>query len=96
MEGSFDYDVLIGNGRANSMLGQPGVDQFFGNGGDDVIDARDGVQDELIQCAGRRPPKPGKEARGPSSGRALTDSFDPAPVRCSIVKNGTPVPGLNG
>ena len=25
MEGSFDDDVLIGNGRANSMLGQPGA-----------------------------------------------------------------------
>ncbi len=96
MEGSFDNDVLIGDGRANSMLGQPGEDVFFGNGGDDVIDARDGVRDESIQCAGRRPPKPGKEARGPSTGRALTDSFDPEPVRCEIVKNGEPVPGLNG
>ena len=45
MEGSFDWDVLIGDGRANSMLGQPGEDVFFGNGGDDVIDARDGVRD---------------------------------------------------
>ena len=45
MEGSFDCDVLIGDGRANSMLGQPGVDRFYGGGGDDVIDARDGVRD---------------------------------------------------
>ena len=45
MEGSFDWDVLIGDGRANSMLGQPGEDVFIGNGGDDVIDARDGVRD---------------------------------------------------
>ncbi len=27
------------------MLGQPGEDVFIGNGGDDVIDARDGVRD---------------------------------------------------
>ena len=26
MEGSFDNDVLIGDSRANSMLGQPGED----------------------------------------------------------------------
>ena len=29
MEGSFDYDVLIGDGRANAMLGQPGEDVFY-------------------------------------------------------------------
>jgi Ca2+-binding RTX toxin-like protein len=96
MEGSFDYDVLIGDGRANSMLGQPGVDSFFGNGGDDVIDARDGVRDESIQCGPGKPPAKGKPARGPSTGRAITDSFDPVPVKCSITKHGIPVPGLNG
>ena len=32
------------------MLGQPGEDEFFGNGGEDVIDARDGVRDYSIQC----------------------------------------------
>lgn len=95
MEGSFDNDVLIGDGRANSMLGQPGEDVFFGNGGDDVLDARDGVRDESIQCIGKAP-KRGKKARGPSTGRALTDPFDPGPVRCAIVKNGEPIPGLNG
>ena len=56
MEGSFDWDVLIGDGRANSMLGQPGEDVFFGNGGDDVIDARDGVRDFAIQCGQRQAP----------------------------------------
>lgn len=96
MEGSFDNDVLIGNGRANSMLGQPGEDQFFGNGGDDVIDARDGVHDESIQCGPGRPPAKGKPARGPSTGRALTDPFDPLPVKCETTKHGHPVPGLGG
>jgi Ca2+-binding RTX toxin-like protein len=96
MEGSFDNDVLIGDGRANSMLGQPGEDRFYGNGGDDVIDARDGVRDESIQCAPGPLPQKGKPARGNSSGRALTDAFDPAPFKCAIVKHGTPVPGLNG
>ena len=96
MEGSFDNDVLIGDGRANSMLGQPGEDVFFGNGGNDVIDARDGVHDISIQCGPGKPPKPGKPAHGRSTGRALTDSFDPAPVKCATVKHGHPVPGLGG
>jgi len=96
MEGSFDNDVLIGDGRANSMLGQPGEDVFLGNGGDDVIDARDGVRDESIQCSPGALPKKGQPVRGKSSGRALMDSFDPAPFKCAIVKYGIPVPGLNG
>lgn len=102
MEGSFDNDVLIGNGRANSMLGQPGEDVFVGNGGDDVIDARDGVRDKSIQCGRGTPPhpKPGGKGltagTGRPAGRAITDAFDPAPFNCLIVKHGTPVPGLNG
>jgi Ca2+-binding RTX toxin-like protein len=102
MEGSFDWDVLIGDGRANSMLGQPGEDVFIGNGGDDVIDARDGVRDFSIQCGtGHRPVKKAKgmgltKATGKAAGRALTDSFDPEPFKCAIVKHGNPVPGLHG
>ncbi|HET7445559.1 MAG TPA: calcium-binding protein [Solirubrobacterales bacterium] len=102
MEGSFDWDVLIGNSRANSMLGQPGEDVFIGNGGDDVIDARDGVRDKSIQCGRGRPPHPKPHGKGMTrgtgrpAGRALTDSFDPEPFNCAIVKHGTPVPGLNG
>jgi len=102
MEGSFDWDVLIGDSRANSMLGQPGADVFIGNGGDDVIDARDGVRDFSIQCGRGTPPhkKPhGKgmtKGTGLPAGRALTDSFDPQPFNCATVKHGTPVPGLNG
>jgi Ca2+-binding RTX toxin-like protein len=102
MEGSFDWDVLIGDSRANSMLGQPGEDVFIGNGGDDVIDARDGVRDFSIQCGRGKPPtkKPnGKgmtKPTGKPAGRALTDSFDPQPFNCATVTHGTPVPGLNG
>jgi Ca2+-binding RTX toxin-like protein len=102
MEGSFDWDVLIGDGRANSMLGQPGEDVFIGNGGDDVIDARDGVRDKSIQCGVGKPPmkKPGGKGMtkptGKSAGRALTDSFDPEPFNCAVIRTGTPVPGLNG
>jgi Ca2+-binding RTX toxin-like protein len=94
MEGSFDNDVLVGDGGPNAILGQPGVDSFYGGGGEDVIDARDGVRDESIQCGRGRAPKPGKPVRGEASGRALTDPFDPAPVLCSIAKHGHPVPGL--
>jgi Ca2+-binding RTX toxin-like protein len=96
MEGSFDNDVLIGNARANAMLGQPGEDRFYGNGGEDVIDARDGVRDKSIQCAPGPLPKAGRPVHGRSTGRAITDSFDPAPFKCAIVKHGSPVPGLNG
>jgi Ca2+-binding RTX toxin-like protein len=108
MEGSFDNDVLIGNGRPNAMLGQPGRDIFIGNGGEDVIDARDGVKDISIQCAKghpripavpatknhkRKPPVP---ATGHPEGRALEDKIDPAPVLCAKKVQGTPVPGLHG
>jgi Ca2+-binding RTX toxin-like protein len=84
MEGSFDWDVLIGDSGPNAMLGQPGKDRFFGNGGDDIIDARDGVRDFSIQCG-----------RARSEGRAITDSFDPPSTACAARKHGTPVPGLN-
>ncbi len=102
MEGSFDNDVLIGNGRANAMLGQPGRDRFYGNGGDDVVDARDGVRDFSIQCGRGQPPKPKAKGKGltaptgKASGRALMDVFDPASFNCAITRYGTPVPGLNG
>jgi hypothetical protein len=103
MEGSFDNDVLIGDSAKNSMLGQPGVDRFYGNGGDDVIDARDGVRDEVIQCGrgrivfpkGKKGTHPAPVVIGTAAGRALTDSFDPEPILCALQKHGTPVPGLN-
>ena len=57
MEGSFDWDVLIGDSGPNAMLGQPGEDRFYGMGGDDIIDARDGVKDFSIQCGRGEPPK---------------------------------------
>jgi Ca2+-binding RTX toxin-like protein len=108
MEGSFDNDVLIGDGGKNALLGQPGQDQFFGNGGDDVIDARDGVRDFSVQCGTGRfyfpplDPKAGPKAKKPEpvlvgapAGRALTDSFDPAPLLCSEIVYGSPVAGLN-
>jgi Ca2+-binding RTX toxin-like protein len=94
MEGSFDWDVLIGNGRPNAMLGQPGADRFYGGGGDDVIDARDGMRDFSVQCGRGSAPKPGKPIVGAASGRALTDPFDPAPALCAEAKHGHPVPGL--
>jgi Ca2+-binding RTX toxin-like protein len=109
MEGSFDWDVLIGDGGPNAMLGQPGADRFYGMGGDDIIDARDGVKDFSIQCGRGEPPRQikvkGKNGKpetketagtGEPAGRAITDSFDPSPYNCAFVKYGTPVPGLNG
>ncbi len=108
MEGSFGPDILIGNAKANAMLGQPGKDTFIGNGGDDVIDARDGAKDTSIQC-GRGHPRvpavpatkhhkriPAIPATGRPEGRALVDPIDPAPLQCATVVQGHPVPGLNG
>jgi Ca2+-binding RTX toxin-like protein len=94
MEGSFDWDILVGDGRPNAMLGQPGADRFYGGGGDDVIDARDGTRDFSIQCGRGRAAKPGRPVRGTPSGRALTDPFDPGAALCAITKHGHPIDGL--
>jgi Ca2+-binding RTX toxin-like protein len=94
MEGSFDWDVLIGDKGPNAMLGQPGADRFYGGGGDDVIDARDGTRDFSIQCGGGGPQKPGRPIRGTAEGRALTDTFDPGSSLCAFTKHGRPVDGL--
>jgi len=94
MEGSFDWDVLVGDGRPNAILGQPGADRFYGGGGEDVIDARDGVRDFSIQCGRGSAPKPGRPIVGTATGRALTDPFDPSPALCEVAKHGHPVPGL--
>ena len=94
MEGSFDNDVLIGDGRANSILGQPGVDRIYGGGGEDVLDARDGVRDEAIQCAPGHQIVKGASLRAGSKGHAFIDSFDPRPVGCGETTLGHPVKGL--
>jgi Ca2+-binding RTX toxin-like protein len=50
LEGSFDWDVLIGDGGPNGITGQPGRDVFMGRGGNDSIAARDGERDFVISC----------------------------------------------
>ncbi|HVS98925.1 MAG TPA: calcium-binding protein [Solirubrobacterales bacterium] len=84
IEGSFDNDVLIGDSRDNVLLGQPGVDSFFGRGGNDVIVAADGVKDWYIQC-GRT---------GHPEGTAIVDRIDPEPKDCAKVVTGSTVQGL--
>jgi Ca2+-binding RTX toxin-like protein len=86
IEGSFDWDVLIGDRRDNNLLGQPGRDRFYGGGGKDVIDARDGDRDLAIQC-GRR---------GRPEGVALVDPGDPAPTACARRRVGRPTHHLTG
>src|SRR5262249_30171595 len=85
IEGSCDTDVLIGDAGPNPLLGQPGVDSFFGRGGDDTIVAADGVKDWHIQCANA----------GHSEGRAIVDPIDPVATNCATVSAGTPVAGLH-
>lgn len=94
MEGSFDNDVLIGDGAKNSILGQPGVDRIYGGGGEDVLDARDGVRDEVVQCSPEHAIVRGAGIRPRPSGSAFVDRFDPAPIECADVTYGHPVPGL--
>ncbi len=94
MEGSFDNDVLIGDGGKNAILGQPGVDRIYGNGGEDVLDARDGVRDAAIQCAPGAQIVSGADLRPAPSGHAFVDSFDPHPVSCAETTIGHPVKGL--
>jgi hypothetical protein len=66
------------------MLGQPGVDSFFGRGGKDVIVAADGVKDWYIQCGNKGDPE----------GIAIVDSIDPEPKDCAKVVTGSTVQGL--
>ena len=94
MEGSFDWDVLVGDGRGNAILGQPGADRLYGGGGEDVLDARDGTRDFSIQCGRGTVARKGGAVHGTPAGRALTDPFDPAPVLCEVTKHGHPVDGL--
>ncbi len=54
LEGSFDWDILIGDGGSNVIFGQPGRDFMYGRGGPDNIDARDGERDFGISCGGGR------------------------------------------
>lgn len=84
LEGSFGADILIGNHRANHIIGQGGVDRIYGGGGNDVIDARDGVRDAVIQCG----------FKGHPAGLALIDRTDPPPLYCDHVEVGKPIPGL--
>jgi Ca2+-binding RTX toxin-like protein len=85
IEGSFDNDVLIGDSRDNVLLGQPGVDSFFGRGGNDVIVAVDSVKDWYIQCG----------EKGHPEGIAIVDTVDPAPQDCAKVVVSKPTAGLD-
>jgi Ca2+-binding RTX toxin-like protein len=69
LEGSFDWDILIGDGGPNSIYGQPGLDYFHGRAGADVVFARDGETDALIDCG------PGRDA-------VFRDRRDPPPRSC--------------
>ena len=94
MEGSFDNDVLIGDGGKNAILGQPGEDRIYGGGGDDVLDARDGMRDAAVQCAPGSQIIKGPHLRASSKGHAFIDPFDPRPVSCGETTEGTPIKGL--
>ena len=61
--------MLIGDNRANSLMGHLGADTFIGKGGADTIEAIDGRRDKSIQCGG-----------GDDS--ASRDHSDPKPISC--------------
>ena len=52
LEGSFDYDILIGDAGGNSIFGQAGVDSLYGRGGGDILNSVDGERDKTISCGG--------------------------------------------
>lgn len=85
LEGSFDNDVLIGDSRDNVLIGQPGIDSFFGRGGNDVIVAVDSVKDWYIQCG----------EKGHPDGTAIVDTVDPEPQDCAKVVVSKPTAGLD-
>ena len=108
MEGSFDNDILIGNGKPNAMLGQPGRDRFYGNGGEDIVDARDGVQRLLDPVRRRRTAAKSRSGQGRQDRNARNPGhrpprrprphrlLRPQPLQLRLRKTRHPVPGLNG
>jgi hypothetical protein len=69
LEGTFDWDILIGDERGNALLGQPGRDRFYGLGGLDQINSYDRVRDFFIDC-------------GTGGGVIFDDKRDPKAHRC--------------
>jgi len=69
LEGSDGPDVLVGDNRANGMLGHLGADTFLGKGGNDSIEAIDGHRDKAILC-------------GPGKDEVNVDHQDPMPSSC--------------
>jgi hypothetical protein len=69
LEGTFDWDILIGDERGNALLGQPGRDRFYGLGGRDQVNAYDRERDFFIDC-------------GKAGGVVLDDRRDPKAHRC--------------
>ena len=89
MEGSFDWDVLIGDGRANAMLGQPGEDVFYRQRRR-RRDRRPRRRPRLLDpvrprqaTAQKKQRQRHDQAHRHAAGRALTDSFDPTPFNCA-------------
>lgn len=93
IEGSFDNDVLVGDRRGNSMLGQPGQDIFIGGGGRDRINALDKVVDLVINCG--RPGRRNRRSPARAKGVARLDRNDPKPSNCARRKGGKSTPGLH-
>jgi len=80
LEGTFGRDVLIGDGGDNGFFGQPGADEFYGLGGNDIVNARDGRVDLVIDCGDG------------DADEAVLDESDPAPVGCEAGALPEPVP----
>ena len=63
-------DTLFGERGRDALFGQKGRDRMFGGPQNDVLLARDGFRDPILNCG------PGKRQR------AITDWRDPRPNRC--------------
>lgn len=71
-QGSEGEDELFGDGKANLLIGGGGPDDIRGRGGIDVINAKDGEADQVINCG------PGDNSKE----KAKVDPADPAPISC--------------
>ena len=78
LEGTYQADRLLGSERPETIWGRQGDDTLVGNGGaddlesftgSDLIDARDGQRDRVIEC-------------GSGRDRVRRDRIDPPAARC--------------
>ena len=72
-------DTLSGDDAHNTITGGLGSDSLFGLGGNDMLNAKDGVVDAVVDCDGGGTTRPG------TADKAKTDAGDPVSSDCETV-----------